>query len=596
MKNRNPLIFIIPQFSPRIGYGHLKRCLTLYRNLQKNYSPEILLLRKIEIKERNRFFKDRENLLSYIKKKDPSFIVLDFRYHKKNLIHRLSLMAPLILLDAIGIVPSSQRIFYINPTTPLSYRYLDESSFNYDGAEYLPVNRELLRYAHKKQNMDNNVFLSFGNSDPNKLTLKMAKQIKKINFQSTLFISIGKYFRHQYKAVLESYVKSNFKKYRIIKDQENIIPFLHQCRMLITSYGITAMEGSLLGKQTGLYNNSLYHSRLAGFRNDLFHLGTHPYTVNSVLKKRLLAFINEEPKKLPVTPEKNYNDLTVLFKQAGKKVIIRRPVEKQICPSCLRNCSRLILNQIEKQIYHCTYCKTNFLIIHQKRKEKRIYNHSYFNKEYKEQYGRTYLEDRQNISKLSDERLKIIEKYLRGIKKGKKLLDIGCAYGFFLDRARKRGFNVKGIEIEKNAVTFIKKELKIEAVCGNFLEYPLQDKFDVISLWYVLEHFKDPQTIITKIKKLLKKEGMLCFSVPNGNGPFYWYNRRGWLKAHPDDHYVDYSVRGLKILLKRNGFKLHYKKKTGFHPERYLNAPRVLLSFIKLFKTGDTMELYFRRK
>ncbi len=593
MKKQKPIILLFPQFSPKIGYGHLKRSLILYELLQKNYCVKIIYYKnKTDLNADYIYFQSKNNLIAYIRQEKPLFIVLDFRYYQEKLVKKLSSFSKLIILDSKQVFETQKIKLYLNPITPLKYRYLTPNNFIYEGLEYLPLNKYLLKYVRKKPESKNNLFICFGNNDPNKLSLKVLKALKKIRPDYIICLNIGKYCNAYYRVTLKKYLIKHFSNYRIIENKESIIPEIFFCKYLITSFSITALEGLLLSKHTGLYNNSCYHTKLSNNYNGFGYLGTYPFSLNFHLEKKLRKFFSDHNTYASINLNNNNQNILKIIKKMEK--IENFPDKLELCPVCKSPKTALILNQIDKQIYHCKKCKSKFLKTNKKQNLKNTYNKSYFNEEYKQQYGKTYLEDKDNILKLADQRLSIISKILNGKTKNKKILDIGCAYGFFLEKALAFNFKPSGLEIEKSAVRYIKKRLKIEIIHKDFLKYGFNETFDVITLWYVLEHFPEPDRVISKILTILKPQGLLCLSMPNANGPFYRFNKKEWLNRHPDDHFIDYSIKGIQQFLKNKGYVLIKKRMGGFHPERYARFPRFLLPFFRLLNKRDTMELYFQ--
>ena len=97
----------------------------------------------------------------------------------------------------------------------------------------------------------------------------------------------------------------------------------------------------------------------------------------------------------------------------------------------------------------------------------------------------------------------------------KKLLDVGCGTGDFLETAQHNSWNISGIEPNEeargiankktnNSVFEIEQLLKFDA-----------NSFDVITLWHVLEHLPNLEDHIAVFKKLLKPNGTLLIAVPN---------------------------------------------------------------------------------
>lgn len=94
-----------------------------------------------------------------------------------------------------------------------------------------------------------------------------------------------------------------------------------------------------------------------------------------------------------------------------------------------------------------------------------------------------------------------------------KLLDIGCGTGYFLEAATKNGWVIEGFEPDNNAREIANQKL-INKVVLNLNDIK-STKFDVITLWHVLEHVHDINTTIEKSKELLSDNGTIIIAVPN---------------------------------------------------------------------------------
>jgi len=103
------------------------------------------------------------------------------------------------------------------------------------------------------------------------------------------------------------------------------------------------------------------------------------------------------------------------------------------------------------------------------------------------------------------------------IKNG-KILDIGCSYGWYLYQLKNKGWNVKGIELNKEAVEFAVKKLKLDVGNLSIENFQSSEQFDIIFLLNVLEHLKSPRDAFEKIESLLKPGGKLYISIPDYNG------------------------------------------------------------------------------
>jgi len=112
--------------------------------------------------------------------------------------------------------------------------------------------------------------------------------------------------------------------------------------------------------------------------------------------------------------------------------------------------------------------------------------------------------------------LNFLKNAIRYKSRGRKLLDVGCGYGFFLNLAKERGWEVYGVELSKDACQFAQRKLGLNIFCGGLKEasFP-SDYFDVVTLWNVLDHMTDPQQQLPEIKRILKNDGLLFLRLPN---------------------------------------------------------------------------------
>jgi SAM-dependent methyltransferase len=99
-----------------------------------------------------------------------------------------------------------------------------------------------------------------------------------------------------------------------------------------------------------------------------------------------------------------------------------------------------------------------------------------------------------------------------------RLLDVGCGHGLLLDEARRRGYEVTGIELSSGAAEYAREVLELEV-----LEEPLEGfaaeqpdgAFQVVVLADVLEHLDDPVAALSACERLLAPGGALCVITPD---------------------------------------------------------------------------------
>ena len=73
-----------------------------------------------------------------------------------------------------------------------------------------------------------------------------------------------------------------------------------------------------------------------------------------------------------------------------------------------------------------------------------------------------------------------------------KLLDIGCSDGFFITCLRRYGWDVSGVDISEWATEFARKKLELNVFTGTVEDIQYNEKYDIITMYHILEHFPNP--------------------------------------------------------------------------------------------------------
>lgn len=129
-------------------------------------------------------------------------------------------------------------------------------------------------------------------------------------------------------------------------------------------------------------------------------------------------------------------------------------------------------------------------------------------------YFKNYIGSDNSKSVRNKRRIKEILKY----KKNGKLLEIGCAKGDFIKLAGNY-FNVEGLDISSYAVNYARKFTGKNISKLNVEKGKLRNNYyDTVVAFNIFEHLKNPQRVIGKVYKSLKKGGFLIGSVPNNFG------------------------------------------------------------------------------
>lgn len=176
-------------------------------------------------------------------------------------------------------------------------------------------------------------------------------------------------------------------------------------------------------------------------------------------------------------------------------------------------------------------------------KIKMLYSENYFKgDEYVD-----YVTDKKLLQKNFSQRLKTIFKF----KNSGKLLEIGSAYGFFLELAQKN-FEVQGFEICKEAVEHATRELKLNVSQENFLEVTVaENSVDVACMFDCIEHLVSPHLFIEKISKILKPDGHLIITTGDIGAIVPRLRKQKWRLIHPPTHLHYFNKSSITQLLEK---------------------------------------------
>jgi SAM-dependent methyltransferase len=141
-----------------------------------------------------------------------------------------------------------------------------------------------------------------------------------------------------------------------------------------------------------------------------------------------------------------------------------------------------------------------------------------------------------------------------------RILDLGCATGFFLDEVRSRGHEGFGVDISEFAIRECEKRFECgRFFCGefesaSFAAYP-EGRFDAIFMSDYLEHVRDPHAVLATARERLAPGGALVITTPNVSSPSRRLMGGRW-PHFKTEHLWYFSPSGLRSLLRSAGFRV----------------------------------------
>ena len=224
------------------------------------------------------------------------------------------------------------------------------------------------------------------------------------------------------------------------------------------------------------------------------------------------------------------------------------------CPICLQK--KLPVKYIidNYEILQCENCK--LVMLKKKLKFKEVidlYKNNYFNNYTNNSGYSSYHSMEKSLRKNFKKRVK---KIISQMGKNINLLDVGAGYGFFVDECLKENIRAEGLEISKEALIYSRKKLKIKMHEGIIEEFKPSKKYDVITLWDVIEHIYDPNRFLKIINNSLRKNGFIFLSTGDIDSLLAKISGSKWHLFNLPEHSYFYSKKTIEKILNKNGFQV----------------------------------------
>ena len=139
----------------------------------------------------------------------------------------------------------------------------------------------------------------------------------------------------------------------------------------------------------------------------------------------------------------------------------------------------------------------------------------------------------------------------------RRLLDVGCGVGDYLDRMRRLGWNALGVERSPRAASVARSHFGTPVIEAEFPRVDLpRQTFDLVTAWQVLEHLDRPRQALARIAELLAPGGRLMLTAPNSGGWAAELFGPAWIGWDAPRHTTHFTAATLGAMLQAEGFSI----------------------------------------
>lgn len=221
------------------------------------------------------------------------------------------------------------------------------------------------------------------------------------------------------------------------------------------------------------------------------------------------------------------------------------------CRSCGE--TKPIVERYQKwgfRIAECSECSLGFVCDSSTFEPQSYYTRDYFEGGHTDGYS-SYSRSKGVLEREFSRTLSYLSKFISGHS---SLLEIGCAYGFFLQEAAKR-FDCVGIDISEHAVLKCRKK-NLTAYCGTIGSVKLDQEFDIVAMFDCIEHLETPESDLRVIHDHLNENGVLILTTGDWKSLYARLAGKRWRLMTPPQHLFYFSPRSISTLLNRVGFEV----------------------------------------
>lgn len=178
---------------------------------------------------------------------------------------------------------------------------------------------------------------------------------------------------------------------------------------------------------------------------------------------------------------------------------------------------------------------------------------AYLNGEYVSRHV-DYVEEERAAKHIAEQRAS----WLLGFTAPGTLLELGSGRGFFLDAARRRGFEPLGIEPSPDLAGRAGDELGVQVEQGFLEDIDLSGRrFSSVCMFHVLEHVEEPVALLRQLSERLGEPRLIVLEVPNIASAMARRRAETWGAVQPDNlHITQFTPSTLRSAVQRAGLEI----------------------------------------
>ncbi|HKE00002.1 MAG TPA: class I SAM-dependent methyltransferase [Planctomycetota bacterium] len=137
-----------------------------------------------------------------------------------------------------------------------------------------------------------------------------------------------------------------------------------------------------------------------------------------------------------------------------------------------------------------------------------------------------------------------------------RVLDVGCAAGFFLSVAKEEGWRCTGVEVSPAMSAFARERYGLDVRVGTLADQHLDAaSFDLVTFWDVVEHLPDPISVLREARRLVAPGGRVLVETQNVASLFARVLGRRWQHYKHAEHLYHFDPSTVRRLLGEAGLE-----------------------------------------